>query len=108
MLVSEVMRRRMLLLKASLLRRVTNIPIPYGDFKKHINHSLKHKRQSQWDEAVNNMKFIIICGLEVLELLGVRRVLTRIRIGHTHSVLLKKEDSHQCVACDCLLTVKHI
>ena len=40
--------------KASLSRRVTNIPIPYGDFKKHIIVFLKHKWQSQWDEAVNN------------------------------------------------------
>ena len=40
--------------KAGLLRRVTNVPIPYGDFKKHINILLKRKWQSQWDEAANN------------------------------------------------------
>ena len=40
--------------KAGLLRRVTNVPIPYGDFKKHINVLIKRKWQSQWDEAVNN------------------------------------------------------
>ena len=40
--------------KADLLRRVTNISIPYGDFKKHINVLLKHKWQSQWSEAFNN------------------------------------------------------
>ena len=39
--------------KAGLLRRVTDIPIPYCDFKKHINVLLKRKWQSQWDEAVN-------------------------------------------------------
>ena len=33
--------------KAGLLRRVTNVPILYGDFKKHINVLLKHKWQSQ-------------------------------------------------------------
>ena len=38
--------------KAGLLRRVTNIPIPHSDLKKHINVFLKHKWQSQWDEAV--------------------------------------------------------
>ena len=31
--------------KSILLRRVTNIPIPYGDSKKHINHFLKDKWQ---------------------------------------------------------------
>ena len=40
--------------KASLLRRVTNISIPYGDFKKHINDFFKCKWQSGWDDAVNN------------------------------------------------------
>ena len=29
--------------KAGLLRRVTNVPIPYGDFNKHINVLLKRK-----------------------------------------------------------------
>ena len=33
--------------KAGLLRRVTNVPIPYGDFQKHINVLLKGKWQSQ-------------------------------------------------------------
>ena len=40
--------------KAGLWRKVTHIPIPCGDFKKHINVFLKHKWQSQWDEGVNN------------------------------------------------------
>ena len=59
---------------------LTNVPIPYGDFKKHINVLLKCKWQSQWDEAVDNkiqyMRFIHswVFGLEVLESLGVRRV----------------------------------
>ena len=39
--------------KAGLLRRVRNIPIPYGDLKKHRNVLLKHKWKSQRDEAVN-------------------------------------------------------
>ena len=33
--------------KAGLLRRVTDVPIPYSDFKKHINVLLKRKWQSQ-------------------------------------------------------------
>ena len=38
-------------------------------------------------------------------------VLARIRIGHTymtHSFLLNKEDSPQCIACNCCLIVKQI
>ena len=102
--------------KAGLSRRVANVPIPYGDFKKHINVLLKCKWQSQWDEAVNNKLH------EIHPQLGlwpggsriIRReesVLARIRIGHTHLThcfLLKGEDPPQCTACDCQLTVKHI
>ena len=84
--------------KAGLLKRVTNIPIPYGDFKKHINALSKHKWQSQWDEAVNKKLH------EIHPQLGLwpggskitRReesILARIQIGHTHLTycfLLKK------------------
>ena len=97
MLASEVMRRRMLLPKMASWK-VTNIPIPYGDLKKHINVFLKHKWQSQWDEAVNNKLH------EIHPQLGLwpggswiirheESVLARIRIGHTyltHSFHLKK------------------
>ena len=102
--------------KAGLLRRVTNVPIPYDDFKKHINVLLKRKWQSQWDEAVDNKLH------EIYPQLGlwpggsriIRRegsVLTRIRITHTHLThcfLLKGEDPPQCIVCACHLTVKHI
>ena len=75
--------------QAGLLKRVTNVPIPYGDFKKRINVLLKRKWQSQWDEAVDNKLH------EIHPQLGlwpggsqiIRReesVLTRIQIGHTH------------------------
>ena len=40
--------------KAGLLRRVTHIPIPYGDCKKHTNDLFIWKWQSEWYEAVNN------------------------------------------------------
>ena len=95
--------------KAGLSRRVTNVPIPYGDFKKHINVLLKRKWQSQWDEAVNNQ--LLEIHPQYLQYLpgGSRiirheeNVLTRIRIGHTHLThcfLLKGEDPPQCIACD--------
>ena len=49
--------------KAGLLRSVRNIPIPYGDFKKHINVHLKCK----WQSTTHYMKFIHswVCSLEV-------------------------------------------
>ena len=77
--------------KAGLLNRVTNIPIPYGDFKKHINDLLKLKWQSEWDEAVNNKVHIHAIhsqpGLWQEGFRSIRHeesVLARIQIGHTH------------------------
>ena len=102
--------------KAGLSKRVTNVPIPYGDFRKHINVLLKHKWQSQWDEAVNNKLYEIHpqlglwpAGSRIIRL--EESVLTRSRSSHTHLTLcflLKGEDPPQCTACDCQLTVKHI
>ena len=56
------------------LRRVTNIPIPYGDFKKHIN--VLNKMSENRPSITNDIKFILNlgCGLEVLESLGIRVV----------------------------------
>ena len=36
-----------------MLKRVTNILIPYGDVKKHMNDLLKQKCLLQWVAAVN-------------------------------------------------------
>ena len=102
--------------KAGLSRRVTDVPIPYFDFKKHINVLLKRKWQTQWDETVNNKLH------EIHPQLGLwpggsriikreESVLARVPIGHTHLThcfLLKGEDPPQCTAFDCQLTVKHI
>ena len=102
--------------KAVLLRRVTNVPIPYGDFKEHINVLLKGKWQSQWDEGVNNKLHEIHPqfgfwpeGSQIIS--REESVLKRIRIGHTrltHFFLLTGEDPPKCTACDCHLTAKHI
>ena len=86
--------------KAGLSKRVTNVPIPYGDFSKHINVPLKRKWQSQWDETVNNKlhEFHPQLGLWPGGSRIIRReesVLSRIRIGHTHLThcfLLKGEN----------------
>ena len=74
-------------------------------FIQHINILLKRKRQSQWDQAVNNKLH------EIHPQLGLwpggsriirheESVLARIRIGHahlTHCFLLKGEDPPQCI-----------
>ena len=110
------MKREMLLPRLVFREECTDGPIPYGDFKKHINILLKRKWQSQWDEAANNKLH------EINPQLGlwpggsriIRReesVLARVRIGHTHLThffLLKVKDPPQCTACDYQLTVKHI
>ena len=101
--------------KAGLSRRVADVPIPYGDFKKHINVLLKRKWQSQWDEAVHNKLQEIHPQLGLLPggsriIRDEESVFTRIRIGHTHLThcfLLNGEDPPQCMACDCQLTDKH-
>ena len=85
---------------AGLLRGVRNIPIPYGDFKKHIYDFLQRKWQSEWDEAVSNKLHEIFpqlalwpCGFSIIR--REESVLGRIQIGHTHlthSLLLEEED----------------
>ena len=64
--------------EAGLLRRVTNVLIPFTDFKKHTNVLVKHKWQAEWVETINNryMQFYFswICDRKVIELLGVRKM----------------------------------
>ena len=40
--------------KAGPLRRVTHVPVPFGDFKKHINVLMKCQWQFEWNDAINN------------------------------------------------------
>ena len=102
--------------RAGLSKRVTNVPVHYGDFEKHISVLLERKWQSQWDEAANNKLHEIHPQLGLWpggsRIIGREEsVLARIRIGHTHLThcfLLKGEDPPQCIACDCELTIKHI
>ena len=60
--------------KAGLLKRVTNIPVPYGDFKKHIN--VLNITSGNRPSNTNDIKFILNwgCSLEILESVGVRGV----------------------------------
>ena len=92
--------------RAGLLRRVTNVPIPFGDFMKHIHVLMKQKREAEWDEAINNKLRATHpqLGLWPRAFRVIRHgesVLDRIRIDHSHltpSFLLKKEYPPQCIA----------
>ena len=74
-------------------------PIPFGDFKKHINVLMKHKWQADWNEAINNKLHAIYpeLGLWPGGFIVVRHgesVLATLQIVDTHlthSFLLKKE-----------------
>ena len=75
--------------EAGLMKRIINVPIPLGDFKKHISVPMKHKWQAEWDEAINNILHVIHpqLGLWPGGFRGIKHdghVLSRIRIGHSH------------------------
>ena len=74
--------------------------------------------QKEWDETglVSNKFHEILPKLpdKLLSFCNTRKeniVLNRLHIGHsylTHSFILRREEAPVCVACDVVLTVKHI
>ena len=60
------------------------------------------------------VKFGRTNGMKLLSFCNIRKentVLNRLHIGHsflTHSYILRKKEAPVCVACNVLLTVKHI
>ena len=89
MLISEVMKRQMLLPRKTYIERVTNVPIPYGNFAKHINDFLKNNNSpSRLKPSTNYKQFSWVCGLEVLESLGLRSVSSWIKTGQSLNSLL--------------------
>jgi ribonuclease HI len=104
------------LAKEALNLNITNIEIPYTDFKTKINSYIRNEWQTLWDTFPDNKLHEIkpIVGIENNISIDKRRdeiVLARARIGHayiTHAYLLKTEDMPWCIPCDCPYTVKHI
>ena len=102
--------------KAGLDLRVTDMQLPYTDFKYYIIQHIKSKWQAKWNTAVDNKLHSIqpILGKWKGSCRTSRReetVLSRLRIGHsrlTHSYLLTRDDPPECVPCQCPLTIKHI
>ena len=105
--------------QAVSIQNISNINIPYRDFKEPIHNSVREKWQSLWNDQVNNkLKSIrpFVNKWESSNQANRRAsvVLTRLRIGHTHvthSYLLKSGEERQtpiCEPCQAELTVKHI
>ena len=102
--------------KEGLDLRVTDMQLPYTDFKYYIIQHVKSKWQAQWNTAVGNKLHAIqpVLGKWKGSSRTSRReetVLSRLRIGHsrlTHSYLLTRDDPPECVPCQCPLTIKHI
>ena len=102
--------------KAGLDLRVTDMQLPYTDFKYYIIQYIKAKWQAEWDTAIGNKLHAVQPTLGKWK--GSSRtsrreetVLSRLRIGHsrlTHSFLLRREDPPECIPCQCPLTIKHI
>lgn len=100
--------------KLALSLDITNIKIPYTDFKPCIYYYLKTKWQSEWDMRISKLYPIKNkIGESANVCRNIRReevILARLRIGHTyitHSYLLKREDQPWCVGCDEFYTVEH-
>ena len=82
--------------KAGLDLRVTNMPIPYADFKCYINEFVKSKWQSQWDEAIDNKLHSIQPRLgkwpgASRQIWQEETVLARVRIGQSSYTFIFNE-----------------
>ena len=95
---------------------ISDLKVPYTDFKQQINYFMSNSFQEFWNSFPNNKLYQIKPTLgEQLNSFRISRkeevVLCRLRIGHTyftHSFLLKGEDPPECIACQEPYTVKHI
>ena len=101
--------------KESLDIDISDVKVPYTDYKPFISRYVFNKWQERWSSCLNNKLYNIkpILGEWQPSFRPYRReevVLSRLRIGHTyitHSFLLKNEDPPECIACQEGYTVKH-
>ena len=95
---------------------ISDLKVPFTDFKQLINHFTFNKWQESWNFCPNNKLYQIkpILGEWLPGFRKSRReevVLSRLRIGHsyfTHSFLLRGEDPPECIACQEPYTIRHI
>ena len=98
-----------------LTLNISDLKIPFTDFKPSINTFLHYKWQMSWNAAVFNKLHSIKPSLgEWQPNYRIDRkeevTLARLRIGHTfitHSVLLKSEDWSLCIPYQEPFSVKH-
>ena len=101
--------------KSALTLNISDLKIPFTDFKPSINTFVHNKWQMSWNAAVFNKLHSIMPSLgEWQPNYRIDRkeevTLARLRIGHTfitHSFLLKGEDWPLCIPCQEPFSVKH-
>ena len=101
--------------KSALTLNISDLKIPFTDFKPSINTFVHNKWQMSWNAAVFNKLYSIKPSLgEWQPNYRIDRkeevTLARLRIGHTfitHSFLLKGEDWPLCIPCQEPFSVKH-
>ena len=99
--------------KKALQTCISNTKIPYTDLKPLNNKFTIKKWQKSWDDQIQNKLHHIQDTIGEWPA-GYRRnrkeevIISRLHIDHTHSHLLKGEDSPVCPTCKVPLTVKHI
>ena len=101
--------------KSALTLNISNLKIPFTDFKPSINTFVHNKWQMSWNAVVFNKLHSIMPSLgEWQPNYRIDRkgevTLARLRIGHTfitHSFLLKGEDWPLCIPCQEPFSVKH-
>ena len=102
--------------KSALTLNISDLKIPFTDFKPFINTFLHNKWQMSWNAAMFNKLHSIKPSLgEWQPNYRTDRkeevTLTLLRIGHTfitHAFLLKDEDWPMCIPCQEPFSVKHV
>ena len=85
--------------------------MPFSDLKPLTAKYVYQVWQKEWDETVlvSNKFHEILPKLP--DKLNENTVLNRLHIGNsylTHSFILRKEEAPVCVACNAVITIKHI
>ena len=104
--------------KEALDKNLTAELMPFSDLKPLTAKYVYQVWQKEWDETVlvSNKFYEILPKLpdKLLSFYNTKKentVLDRLHIGHsylTHSFILRKEEAPVCVACNAVITVKHI
>ena len=101
--------------KNALEMEITNIKLPYTDYKPKIKQLVTTRWQKNWSEQTQNKLFEIQPKLQPNTHTQLKRkdsvIYTRLKIGHTsltHKHILTRNDKPFCVGCNTDLTIKHI